>query len=152
MTNLLTSLWKNLSLTKSIQLRIMRLFQDEFLLGVTGVIFDSHKRILVVRHSYRGDWSLPGGYIKGKEHPKEGLAREIEEETGYIVQVTKLVRTRTDRETARLDFSLAGHLVGGEFTPSDEVVEAAFFTFDDLPRLPQDQLLLIAAVREKHTG
>lgn len=148
MKQLLTHTWKKLNFGKSIQLRIMRIFQDEFLVGLTGVILDDKDRVLVVNHSYRdGDyWSLPGGYMKGKETPREGLAREIEEETGLIVFVEKEVRTRTDRETARLDISLVGRYVSGEFTPSDEVKQAAFFAFEDLPRISQNQLLLIRSI------
>lgn len=102
MKKLLVSAWNFLSLSKLLQLRIMRVFQDEFLIGVTGVIFNEKKEILLVKHTYRGknSWSLPGGYMKAKEHPKEGLAREIEEETGFIVRVNKTLQIRTDRETA----------------------------------------------------
>ncbi len=152
MKHLLTHTWQKLNLGKSIQLRIMRIFQDEFLVGLTGVILNDENKILVVNHSYRdGDyWSLPGGYMKGKETPREGLAREIEEETGLIVYVEKEVRTRTDRETARLDISLVGKYMGGEFVPSNEVKQAAFFAFDELPLLSQNQLLLIRSVLESN--
>lgn len=130
----------------------MRVMQDEFLIGLTGVILNDKNEILVVNHKYRdGDsyWSLPGGYIKEKEHPREGLAREIEEETGLIVRVDRELKIRTDRETARLDISLLGHLVGGEFRPSVEVSEAKFCKFDDLPLLRQSQLVLIQKVLDR---
>lgn len=84
--------------------------------------------------------------MKGKETPREGLAREIEEETGLIVFVEKEIRTRTDRETARLDISLVGRYVSGEFIPSNEVKQAGFYAFDELPRISQNQLLLIRSV------
>jgi len=38
--------------------------------------------------------------------------------------------------------------MGGEFTPSKEVSEAAFFAFDTLPLLPKDQLLFIEKALE----
>lgn len=148
MRPLLAKGWGLLSLPKRIQLAIMRLTQDEFLIGVTGVILNKNNEILLCKHTYRGEgtWSLPGGYIKGREHPREGLAREIEEETGFIVRIEKDLRIRTDRETARLDISLLGRFVGGEFRKSDEVSEARFFAFEDLPLLSQNQLLLITSV------
>lgn len=148
MNSLLIKLWKLFSFPKRLQLAIMRVMQDEFLIGLTGVILNDKHEVLVVNHKYRDGnrWSLPGGYIKEKEHPREGLAREIEEETGLIVRVEKELKIRTDRETARLDISLLGYLVGGEFRPSHEVSAAKFTKFEDLPLLRQDQLVLIKQV------
>lgn len=151
MNSLLVKLWKLFSFPKRLQLAIMRVMQDEFLIGLTGVILNDKNEVLVVNHKYRDGkrWSLPGGYIKEKEHPREGLAREIEEETGLIVRVDKELKIRTDRETARLDISLLGHYVGGEFRASDEVSAAKFCKFENLPLLRQDQLVLIKQVLER---
>ncbi len=152
MKSVLVKLWRFLSLPKALQLAVMRLFQDEFLVGVTGIILNKKNEILVCKHTYRQtNWSLPGGYIKTKEHPTEGLAREIEEETGFIVRIEKIIRTRTDRETARLDMSCIGTLVGGEFKPSREVSQAGFFSFENLPLLSQNQLMLIKEVLQMIT-
>lgn len=146
----LSKLWRLLSLPKNLQLSIMRLTQNEFLIGVTGVIFNDKNEVLICKHTYRQiKWSLPGGYIKGKEHPKEGLVREIEEETGFIVRIGEELRIRTDRETARLDISFIGSYIGGEFRPSHEVSEAHFFAFENLPLLSQNQLLLIKEVLQR---
>lgn len=150
MKKLLSKLWRFLSLPKNLQLRIMRVTQNEFLIGVTGVILNDKKEVLVCKHTYRQiEWALPGGYIKEKEHPKEALVREIEEETGFIIRVVEQVRIRTDRETARLDISFIGRYIGGEFKPSHEVSEAHFFAFENLPLISQNQLLLIKEVLQK---
>lgn len=151
MKSLLTKTWRLLSLTKHLQLAIMRFTQDEFLIGVTGIILNKNNEILICKHTYRQDpqWSLPGGYMKAKEHPREGLAREIEEETGLIVRIDEEMRIRTDRETARLDISLIGRYIGGIFKSSHEVSEAGFFSFDTLPVLSQNQLALIKKVLER---
>ncbi|OGG00419.1 hypothetical protein A2Y99_01070 [Candidatus Gottesmanbacteria bacterium RBG_13_37_7] len=146
----LSRLWRLLSLPKNLQLSIMRLTQNEFLIGVTGVILNDRNEVLMCKHIYRQiKWSLPGGYIKGKEHPKEGLVREIEEETGFIVRIGEQLRIRTDRETARLDISFVGSYIGGEFRPSHEVSEAHFFAFENLPLISQNQLLLIKEVLQR---
>ncbi|HLC87915.1 MAG TPA: NUDIX hydrolase [Patescibacteria group bacterium] len=151
MTALLARAWKLLSLPKNLQIALMRATQDEFLIGVTGVILNTENEILICKHTYRGKtgWSLPGGYIKAKEHPKEGLAREIEEETGLIVRIEEQFRLRTDRETARIDISLIGKYVGGEFKKSGEVSEARFFKFEDLPLISKNQLLLIREILDR---
>jgi hypothetical protein len=46
---------------------------------------------------------------------------------------------------------MSGHFVGGEFRPSDEVSEAGFFAFENLPLLPQKQLVLIQKVLERES-
>ncbi len=139
----LGEMWKSLGLSTGMQLRLMRVVQDEFLIGVTGIIFNFQNEILVVKHSYRGKWSLPGGYIKKGEHPKEGLEREIKEETGITVSADERVKIRTDRDSARLDITYTGVYIGGEFTLSSEICGAGFFAFDKLPLLRKDQLLFI---------
>lgn len=140
---LLPKIWRLLQLPKTIQLFIMRLFQDQFLVGVTGIIFNEKNEVLLVKHTYRELWSLPGGYIKAREHPQEGLEREIEEETGLVVSADTRMKIRTDREIARLDICYVGTFIGGEFKPSDEVSEASFFSFEKLPLITKDQLFLI---------
>jgi 8-oxo-dGTP pyrophosphatase MutT (NUDIX family) len=106
---------------------------------------DEDKRVLLVKHSYRGNggWSLPGGYAKAGEHPKEALEREVKEETGFIVSADERLKIRTDRKTARLDITYMGAFIGGVFVPSKEVNEAKLFKFQNLPVLPSNQLLFI---------
>jgi len=71
------------------------------------------KEILLFKHTYRPHkWSLPGGYLKSGEHPREALEREIKEESGLVVSVDDSLKTRTDRETARLDLCYTGILIG----------------------------------------
>lgn len=151
MKKLLAKTWRTLSLPKSVQLAVMRIFQDQFLIGVTGVIFDDKNEVLLFRHTYRStQWSLPGGYIKAKEHPFEGLEREIQEESGLVVSVDSEHRIRADRESSRLDITLLGTFIGGDFKPSSEVVEYGFFSLDNLPQISKNQLLLIhKAIKER---
>lgn len=122
----------------------MRLFQDQFLVGVTGIILNDNNEILVFKHTYRQkQWSLPGGYIKAKEHPFEALEREIVEESGFVVSVEEEMKIRTDRESSRLDVVVKGKFIGGDFMPSHEVTEYGFFAFDNLPLISKNQLLLV---------
>lgn len=140
----LTKIWRLLNLPKPIQLFVMRIFQDQFLIGVTGIILNDKNEILLFKYSYRQtEWGLPGGYIKAKEHPQEALEREIEEESGFVVSVDEELKIRTDREQARVDICFLGKLMGGEFKKSSEVSEAKFFSFEDLPMLMSKQQLFI---------
>ena len=151
MKSLLAKLYKALHLPKRIQLLAMRFFQDQFLVGVTGIILNDQKEILLFKHTYRSHaWSLPGGYLKSGEHPREALEREIKEESGLVVSVDESLNTRTDRDTARLDMCYVGVLIGGDFTPTHEVSEYGFFTQDKLPLLRKNQVFLIDEVLKQH--
>lgn len=144
MRTLLARLWKLFNFSKKVQVSIMRIFQDKFLVGVTGIIFNDKKEILLFKHRYRAhSWSLPGGYLKSGEHPKEGLEREIKEESGLVVSVDSSLKTRTDRDGSRLDICYTGVLIGGDFTPGYEVSEFGFFAQDQLPLLRSNQVFLI---------
>lgn len=151
MKDILAKVWRALSLPKGFQLKIMHLIQDQFLIGVTGIILNDKQEVLLFKHTYRQTrWSLPGGYIKSKEHPFEGLEREIEEESGLVVSADEQLKIRTDRETSRLDLTIVGKHIGGEFKPSHEVSEFGFFAFENLPIISRNHLLLIEhALRRK---
>ncbi|RKS10264.1 mutator protein MutT [Nocardiopsis sp. Huas11] len=56
-----------------------------FPVSVKGVVIRDDK-VLLLRNE-RDEWELPGGKIEIGETPEECLAREIEEETGWPVQV-----------------------------------------------------------------
>ena len=122
----------------------MRFFQDKFLVGVTGVIFNEKKEVLLFKHTYRQQsWSLPGGYLKAGEHPAEAIEREIKEESCLVVSADAPLVTRTDRTSSRLDICYTGVLIGGEFTPSQEVSAYGFFSQDTMPLLRSNQVFLI---------
>ncbi len=144
MLGFLLKIWRALRLPTNLQLFVMRRINDQFLIGVTGIFFDDKNRILLVKHSYRGNgWSLPGGYAKAGEHPKEALEREVKEETGFEVSADERLKIRTDRESARLDITYIGKFLGGVYSPSKEITDANLFRFERLPVLPEDQLMFI---------
>jgi 8-oxo-dGTP pyrophosphatase MutT (NUDIX family) len=65
--------------------------EDQFWIGVHGVIVGEGGRILLLRRAptmrYRpGHWDLPGGHLTLREGIHECLHREIAEETGFEVE------------------------------------------------------------------
>lgn len=57
---------------------------------VRGVIFEDDK-ILLVKESKDGCWTLPGGWVDIGESPSEACARETYEESGYKTEAVKLL-------------------------------------------------------------
>jgi 8-oxo-dGTP pyrophosphatase MutT (NUDIX family) len=59
--------------------------------GVSAVIFDGDRRVLLQKRTDNGRWGLPGGAIEFGESILEALHREVMEETGLTVEVVRLV-------------------------------------------------------------
>ena len=58
--------------------------------SVTIVLRDDNGRVLLGRHA-EGMWLLPGGTIEPGELPADAALREMWEETGLAVTLTRLV-------------------------------------------------------------
>jgi 8-oxo-dGTP diphosphatase len=70
-----------------------REYPDLPMVGVGGVIIRDGRALLIRRGSepLKGEWSIPGGILEVGETLKEGVARELLEETGLRVNVAELI-------------------------------------------------------------
>jgi ADP-ribose pyrophosphatase YjhB (NUDIX family) len=110
-------------------------------LGVRGAVFDPDGRILMVRETADGDlWSLPGGWAEVNQTAAESVAREVLEESGYIVHPTKLAAAWDKAKQTRLPmpFSITTLFFickpeGGGPQTSLETSEVGWFAEADLP-------------------
>jgi 8-oxo-dGTP pyrophosphatase MutT (NUDIX family) len=51
-------------------------------LGVLALVVDENGHVLLVEHTYRSGWYLPGGGVHRKEGLDDALRRELREEVG----------------------------------------------------------------------
>ena len=116
---------------------------------VRAFITDGDRVLLVREDMDEGRWTLPGGWADVNESPSESVIREVEEESGYIVRVLRLL--------AVLDRERQGHvppfpyhvykvffhceIVGGAPRATAESSESAFFAKDALPPLSVSRVL-----------
>ena len=106
-----------------------------------AVIVKKDDSVLLVRRLYdpqRGDWTLPAGFVNAFEDPAKAAERECLEETGIVVQVTKLKTMVTGRDHPRgADIVLvySAEWLSGEIEANDDADEAAFFPLNNLPAL-----------------
>lgn len=105
-------------------------------------VFDTQGRILMVREILDANrWTIPGGWADANHTAAQCAAKEVWEETGYTVRITKLAMA-LDRTTqghqppepftvTKLFF--LGEITGGSPTTSIETSEVRFFGQDELP-------------------
>ncbi len=100
-------------------------------------------KILLVREREDNRWTLPGGWADVCETASTGVMREVEEESGYIVDNPRLIRIK-DRAVHDYQPEYPFHiyklfflcdLVGGEAKENLEVSEIGFFAIDEIPPL-----------------
>jgi ADP-ribose pyrophosphatase YjhB (NUDIX family) len=100
-------------------------------------------RILLVKEWLDGGWTLPGGWADEGDSPREAAERECREESGYEVNVVRLVAVRDRSRHPYQPRHLGGiykllflaDLTGGEAKVSHETTDVGFFALDELPAL-----------------
>jgi 8-oxo-dGTP pyrophosphatase MutT (NUDIX family) len=92
-------------------------------------------RVLLIRHTYRSGWHLPGGGIQRGETVETAARREVREETGAEVGAIKLVGVYSNLESYssghNILFACEDFVITGK--PDHEIAEARFFALDELP-------------------
>lgn len=95
-----------------------------FAVGVAAVIPNAAGEVLVLKHTYRRashEWGLPGGWVKSRESMERALTREVQEETGFIVAIERLVAVHSGYPLPRMTIIYLARIIDGSFRPSDEV-------------------------------
>lgn len=66
-----------------------------------AIIVQNNRVLMVKQYVQRGDivWNFPGGCLGENETPEQGCVREVKEETGYNVQITKLLHEENYKYT-----------------------------------------------------
>ena len=132
--------------------RVARLIAPKFLVGAVSIIRDSETdggRLLLLRQPGHRGWGLPAGLLKKREHPVAGAARELFEETGVRLdpdELTAAVPNAIVHTVGVVDTVWFGSVPASETTlqvDGGEVLEAAWFPLDALPRLTVNTALLL---------
>ncbi|MBV6702937.1 NUDIX domain-containing protein [Kitasatospora aureofaciens] len=88
--------------------------------SVTGVVVRDDGRVLAIRRADNGTWEPPGGVLEPAETIKDGLHREIHEETGLKVRVDQLTGVYKNMNRGVVALVFRCHPIGGTERLSDE--------------------------------
>jgi 8-oxo-dGTP diphosphatase len=134
---------------------------------VVHAIVERGRALLLVKRAARlsegGKWGLPGGFLDRGESLREGIRRELREETGWDGRVERLLRInsrpdrpREDRQNVAFDFVMTALERIAE--ADDESSEVAWVPIDELPPLDTlafdhgDSVRLYLAARDDLAG
>ena len=103
------------------------------------------QKICLVRGQGEDTWALPGGFGEVGYSPKENIRKEVQEETGFSVEVGSLLAIfDTNRFQLQnkqyVKFVFDCQLLDGRFQENQEVAELGFFDIVSLPPLSEKRI------------
>jgi 8-oxo-dGTP diphosphatase len=109
----------------------------------TAVIpFSPDKILLIKRHTvpFKGYWALPGGRVDAGETVEQAIIREVKEETGLDVAITRKIGEYHEQgfqDEVEYDYyptCFLVKIVGGEIKKQEsEIEDITLFSLDEVP-------------------
>jgi len=109
--------------------------------AVRTLIVSEDQQLLLVQEKDTELWSLPGGWCDIDQTPKENAIKEVFEESGYIIECSRLLAIFDRRnyvKSAIYDvycLYFLGNVVSGEAKCNHETVAVKWFNLNELPTL-----------------
>src|SRR5919107_6337433 len=130
-------------LPRRLRLGVVHALSPSFTVGAVCVIERADGAVLLVRHSYRRRWGLPGGLLERGEEADAGARREALEEVGLEIELEGEPAVVVDASARRVDVIFRARPRPGadpeDVAPrSPEVVDAAWFDAGALPELQHE--------------
>jgi len=92
----------------------------EHSVSVAAVVTDDAGRVLVVQRRDDGTWQIPGGVLELAESIPAGVRREVEEETGLLVEPDRLTGVYKNVRLGVVALGFRARVVGGHARPTNE--------------------------------
>jgi mutator protein MutT len=136
---------------------LKRDYPDRPIVGVGAVVIHDGRALVVRRATepLKGQWSIPGGMLELGEKLRDGVAREVKEETGLNIEVGEVLDVfdsifpdadgRPQYHYVLIDFLCRS--ISGELLASSDVDAAKWVTsveLDDLAMKP----ITVAVIRK----
>jgi 8-oxo-dGTP diphosphatase len=120
--------------------RVVRAVSPSYTVGAMCFIERDDGALLLVRHSYRDRWGVPGGLLQRGEDVEAGVLREVREEVGLAVHLLGEPAVVVDADPQRVDVVFRASLPPGTDPDrlrlgSAEIVEARWYRPGELPEL-----------------
>jgi len=81
-----------------------------------------------------GFWCLPGGFVEAHESAEDAAFREVLEEAGLRVKITRLIGAYAPcHDVNEIILVYEGVVISGSVAPGDDAAKAQLFGPDELP-------------------
>jgi ADP-ribose pyrophosphatase YjhB (NUDIX family) len=121
--------------------------EGQLRLGCSAAIFDQKReKVLLTRRTDNGRWCLPGGGMESGESVTQACEREVWEETGLKVRVTRLVGVYSNPDQLVIYpdgnkaffvvLSFEAEVIEGELGLSDETTAFGYFSLEEMESMP----------------
>ena len=115
---------------------------------IRALILSSDKKVLLVKESMDGKWSLPGGWADVGYSAKETIKKEIKEETGLDAEVKNLLAVFDKHKhphppEPHYVFKLVFYCeaVSAQLKTGFDVLDVGYFSINELPELSTNRIL-----------
>jgi ADP-ribose pyrophosphatase YjhB (NUDIX family) len=110
---------------------------------VAGCVLEQDGKYLLVQEKKEaayGMWNLPAGRVDiGETIEQAAAVREVFEETGYKVELVSKLRVEHDDASRPVLHSYRANIIGGGLAfPKEELLDARWFTFEEVGALFRD--------------
>jgi NADH pyrophosphatase NudC (nudix superfamily) len=106
---------------------------------VAGCVLEKDGKYLLVqekKETARGLWNLPAGRVDIGETIEQAAVRETYEESGYNVELVAKLRVEHNDAQRPVLHSFKAKIVSGALRfPKDELLDAQWFTFEEIEAL-----------------
>ena len=118
-------------------------------IAVDAILVENNKILLVKRgrEPFKGSYALPGGFVEYGEKVEDAVIREVREETGLEVEISRLFGVYSDPKR-----DPRGHTISivfevkrkkGKIKGGDDATYAAMLSLSSLPNLAFDHSMII---------
>ena len=114
-------------------------------IDVRGAVLHNGQ-ILLVKERSDQKWCMPGGWVDVGEAPARAVAREVQEESGFEVEVKKVIAVLDANRSGRplslyhaFKIIFQCEITGGQASESYETGGVDFFDFEHVPELSENR-------------
>ena len=146
MKTILLRIWKQLPLF--LKVWTSRLLRPKYMVAVAAIIFDDKGSILLGKHTYRKKypWGMLAGNLEYGEDPEVAIVRELYEETGFEIEVKRLLKAVSAREDHHISLIYLCTILDGSFAPTPEISSVQYFSTNNLPDMLHTEKTLILQI------